>query len=464
MNAEIIAVGTEILMGEVINSHAAWLSVALAELGIDVYYHTTVGDNSARMQDVFRHAARRADCLLITGGLGPTDDDITVEALADCFGDGELIEDATSLTAMQAIFERRQIPMPPSNRKQALRPPTAQALANPIGTAPGLAWQVNFENRPLSILAFPGVPRELYALWPQAWNFLQARQAEQGIKPQVLLSRFLHFYGISESALAERLHDLMQAEQPTLAPYVGKEGIRLRIAAKAPTTDAANALISPVVAEIQRRAGEFFVGEGRKDESVLERVVGEAFINSGWRLAVAESCTGGLISARLTDHPGSSGFIEGNLITYSENDKKRRLGIQQDTLTIFGVISSQIAREMALGLFAQNAVDIALSITGLAGPTGDDRGQEPGTAYIGIALSLQAAEKLDSFALKQTGASVLNKSQRNNEAWIMRDDGIFTRVFAVRVNSAYSRKDIKFQFSQYALFYLWQTLKELSAS
>lgn len=457
MKAEIIAVGTEVLMGEVLNTHAAWLSQALAELGIDVHHHVTVGDNPGRMQAAFQDAAKRADCILITGGLGPTDDDITVDVLSQCFGDGCVVSDLACVDRMREIFAQRQQQgsLPTSNYRQALRPNTAVALKNPIGTAPGLFWKVsvpptlnpsptegggeNDSSRTVLIFAFPGVPRELYALWPEANNHLRNTLKSMGEGESILVSRFLHFFGISESALCEQLSDLMQSDHPSLAPYVGRAGIKLRLAAKATTPEEAEAVMQPVLQEIQVRTGEYFIGVGGKDDSLLEGVIAKRLKEKGWTVSLAESCTGGLISHRLTNIPGSGEFIHANLIVYSEAEKTKFLGVKPESIEQFGVVSSEVAREMALGLAALTHCDFSLSITGLAGPDGDERGNKPGLAYIGLAFS----EKLNTIeGFKQMGDH-------------------FVAVRPVHINSAYSREDIKYQFSQHALFFLWKILNAL---
>jgi len=486
VKAEIIAIGTEVLMGEVINTHAAWLSQALAELGIDVHYHVTVGDNPGRMQAALQEAAKRADCILITGGLGPTDDDITVDVLSQCFGDGCVVSDLACVTRMREIFAQRQQPgsMPVSNYRQALRPHTAESLKNPIGTAPGLFWKVSVppslalprqgggddqfldcvmdsklnietcipsplagegsrvggKNRTVLIFAFPGVPRELYALWPEAKDRLLSYLKSIGEGDSILVSRFLHFFGISESALCERLTDLMQSSQPSLAPYVGKAGIKLRLAAKANTVEEAERIMQPVLTTIQERVSEYFLGVGEKDESLLESGIADILRKKGWTVSLAESCTGGLISHRLTNIPGSSDFIYANLIVYREAEKTRFLGVKTESIEQFSVVSPEVAREMALGLAALTRCDFSLSITGLAGPGGDDHGNKPGLAYVGLAVSDKGGP-IDGF----------EKSEEHS-----------VKTFSVHVNSAYNREDIKYQFSQYALFFLWKALNALN--
>ena len=422
MKAEIIAVGSELLIGDVVNSNAAWISRELATLGIDVHYHVTVGDNPARIQETVAQAVSRSDILIFTGGLGPTDDDLTVATLADYF-QAPLISDGDSEARIQKFFITRDMPMSATNLKQALRPNAAIPLVNPVGTAPGLAWDVSPQvGKPTFLLAFPGVPKELMAMWPQGRDFIRQKQREVGEEPQVLLIQYLHFFGIGESKLGEMLSSLMQSANPTVAPYVGQAEVRIRVAAKAPTQDEAQALIAPVQEEIIRRCGDYYYGE---DEASLEARVAQYLIENGQRLAVAESCTGGLISSRLTDIPDSSDYTFINMITYGNAEKSRFLGVRPETLAAVGAVSPEVAAEMAVGIRRQAGCEFGLSITGIAGPEGGSREKPVGLAYI---------------AISGPGERLLVKK--------------------VLVNQNYLRNDIKHWFSQYALYYLMKALHD----
>ncbi len=451
MKAEIIAVGTELLLGEVVNTNAVWLSKELSALGVDVYHHITVGDNPERLGEVFRQAAERSDWLIITGGLGPTDDDLTVSTLANCFATS-LVSDPDSEAAIRLVFERRAIPMPASNLRQALKPEGGVTLPNPIGTAPGLAWRLPFDKPgqpPVHAVAFPGVPKELYALWPQARDFIRRTQAEiTGKIPPVLITRFLHFFGTSESALAEQVHDLMQGDQPSVAPYVGKNGIRLRLGVKTEQPAEAEVLIEQTKTEILRRLDDYYIGESTEETlesgQGLEKQIADLLLKHQWRLGIAESCTGGLISSRLTDVPGSSGFMSASIVTYTAEEKIRRLGVRPETLERFGVISAETAAEMAFGIQQDGAYDIGLSITGQAGPVLPNPDVEecseppPGVAYVGLC-----------FASSITGV-------------LASPDTALT--FAIRLNPAHERVMLKGQFAQYSLYYLYKALLEKSSS
>ncbi|MGE0200985.1 MAG: competence/damage-inducible protein A [Candidatus Melainabacteria bacterium] len=430
LTAEIIAVGTELLLGDVINSNAAWLSRELAALGIHVYHHVTVGDNPARIQAVIDHALTRktqpANLLLFTGGLGPTDDDLTVATLADYFN-ATLVADPDSEASIRQFFVARGQPMSASNIKQALKPTDAVTVANPLGTAPGIFWELTpgahpHVTQPTLIATFPGVPKELTVMWPAVRDHLLAFQEKHRMPVQRLFTRFLHFFGIGESKLGELLSDLMEQDNPTVAPYVGNAQVRIRVVARAATQAEADALIAPVEAEILRRCGQYYFG---RDEDTLEGTVGEQLRRSNLTLAVAESCTGGLVSSRLTDVPGSSDYIRLNAVTYSNDQKTALLGVPEATLAAFGAVSAETAEAMAMGIRRLSGCDIGLSLTGIAGPDGGAPDKPVGLLYIGLATP----------------------------------DGQVTHE-KVLVNSRNKRTDMKFWFSQYALHTVRQWLQD----
>ncbi len=432
MRAEIIAVGTELLMGDVVNTNATWLSKALAAIGVDVYHHVSVGDNPERIQKVLATAIDRAEVILFTGGLGPTDDDLTIATLADYF-QAEMISDPDSVKRMEEIFAARGLsPMPVSNLKQALRPASAETLHNPSGTAPGILWDVSeHAGKPTFLMTFPGVPKELHTMWPQAQAYIQRQQRAHNEPVQLLVSEFINFFGISESLLAENLRDLMQTSNPTVAPYVGGGMVRIRIAAKAMDETAAEVLIAPVRAEIIQRCHKHFIGT---NDDTLEGTVGALLKAKNLRLTVAESCTGGLISSRLTDVSGSSAYIFGNVVTYSNEEKTRLLNVPPALFVQHGSVSPEVASSMAIGALARAdetevpKYGIALAITGIAGPNGGSDAKPVGLAYLGIA-------------------------QRD------RSGKVTVTTQEIRVNARYQRPDIKHWFSQHALAALLQTLK-----
>jgi nicotinamide-nucleotide amidase len=422
MKAEIIAIGTELLIGDVVNTNAAWISKELAALGIDVFYHQTVGDNPARIQGVVKTALERANVLIFTGGLGPTDDDLTIATLADLFK-APLEADPASEEKIRNYFITRDMPMSKLNLKQALKPVGAETLSNPIGTAPGILWDVSESvGKPTYILTFPGVPKELYAMWPTGKAFLQAKQQAMGEKPSVLLTHFLHFFGIGESKLGELLRDLMQQETPTVAPYVGKAEVNIRIASKGKTLAEAQALIDPVREEILKRCGDYYFGE---NGTRLEEAIGALMSSQNQTVAVAESCTGGLVSSRLTDVPGSSRYVHLNMVTYGNAEKTRYLNVDPALLQTKGAVSPETSQQMAAGIRQVAGSDFGLSLTGIAGPAGATEEKPVGLVYIAVAGP--------------------------NEA-----EPIVKKVL---VNRNYGRVDIKHWFSQYALYFLWLALQ-----
>lgn len=424
MKAEIIAIGTELLIGDVINTNATWLSKELAALGIDIYYHQTVGDNPARIHAALDAAIPRADILIFTGGLGPTDDDLTIATLSDYFHT-PMAPDPDSEEKIRNYFITRDMPMSKLNLKQALKPIDAQTLQNPVGTAPGIMWDVSPKSgKPTYILTFPGVPKELYAMWPTGKAFLQEKLRERNESPTVLITQFLHFFGIGESKLGELLRDLMQAETPTVAPYVGNAEVRIRIAAKAASETEALTLIQPVKAEILKRCGDYYFGE---NGCTLEQCVADLLIEKHLTVSVAESCTGGLVSSRLTDISGSSAYTMLNLVTYSNAQKVKMLDVRPETLSVHGAVSAETAIEMAVGAKKISGCDIGLSLTGIAGPTGETGDKPVGLVYIGIA----GPGDQPPIAKK------------------------------VLVNRNYTRADIKYWFSQYALHFLRLSLQGL---
>jgi len=431
MRAEIIAIGTELLLGDVVNTNAAWVSQKLSALGIDVYHHTTVGDNPGRIQAVVQQALDRADFLIITGGLGPTEDDLTVATIADYFN-APLVEDPASLERIKAFFIARGIQHSPNNLKQALKPADAITITNPIGTAPSMYWDVSaYTDRPNAILTFPGVPRELYAMWPEGERLIGAEMAQRGVQTQVLVTRFLHFFGIGESKLAEVLDDLMEGSNPTVAPYVGRSEVRVRIGAKASTEAEALQLIEPVkTACIQRLPDYYFAETQGADDAQIEAIVGNLLTEKNVTVAVAESCTGGLVSSRLTDVPGSSQYVALNLVTYSNAQKHQSLGVPLQDLETYGAVSPQVAAAMSQGIYHKvcqtGQTTVGLSLTGIAGPAGGSPEKPVGLAYIGL-----------------TGLGA---------------DPTAVIVKKVLVNKHYSRSDIKYWFSQYALHFLRQYL------
>lgn len=375
MTAEIICVGTEMLLGDILNSNAQYLAQQLAQLGIPHYYQTVVGDNPERLKEVIEIAASRVQILIFTGGLGPTPDDLTCETIADFFG-VPLKERADIIEDIAEKFAQRGRVMSANNRKQALIPQGAEILPNPTGTAPGIIWQ----PRPgLTIFTFPGVPSEMYQMWTQtAVPFLKS----QGWGKEIIYSRSLRFWGIGESALAEKVAPYFNLTNPTVAPYAGKGEVRLRISAKATDSTTAEALITPIGKQLIEIAGLDYYGA---NDDTLASVVGNLLRSSGETLSIAESCTGGGLGQMLTEIPGSSDYFWGGVIAYENSVKIGLLGVNPEDLEKFGAVSATVAEQMAAGVKNRLSTTWGLSITGIAGPTGGTKAKPIGLVYIGLA-------------------------------------------------------------------------------
>lgn len=375
MSAEIICVGTELLLGDILNSNAQFLALELASLGIPHFYQTVVGDNPGRLKQVLEIAIARSNLLIFTGGLGPTPDDLTTETIADFFG-VPLIERQDVLDDIAQKFASRGREMTPSNRKQALIPKGADILPNPGGTAPGMIWQ----PRPnLTILTFPGVPTEMHRMWRDtAVPYLKS----QGWGKEIIYSRTLRFWGIGESALAEKVTPFLDLTNPTVAPYAGQGQVRLRVSARATSATDAQLLIESVAQQLRQIGGLDYFGD---DDDTLASVVGELLIEADETLSVAESCTGGGLGSMLTEVPGSSNYFLGGVISYDNSVKASVLGVSQSDLYKVGAVSKVVAMQMAAGVRSLLSTHWGLSITGIAGPGGGSDTKPVGLVYIGLA-------------------------------------------------------------------------------
>jgi nicotinamide-nucleotide amidase len=375
MSAEIICVGTELLLGDILNSNSQYLAKELAALGVPHFYQTVVGDNIDRVHQAIEIACSRSNILIFTGGLGPTPDDLTTDAIAGYFKT-PLVEHPEVIADIERKYAQRGRDMTASNRKQALQPEGAAILPNPIGTAPGMIWQ---PRERITIFTFPGVPREMYRMWRDtAVPFLKT----QGYGQNPIYSRSLRFCGVPESALAEKVNHLFDSINPTVAPYAGMGQVRLRISARAASAAAADKLIEPVAREIKQIAGADYFGS---DEDTLASVVGQLLVAKGQTLSVAESCTGGGLGQMLTETPGSSSYFMGGIISYANRVKVDLLGVNPEDLEREGAVSEIVARQMAAGVKAKLGTDWGVSITGVAGPGGGTENKPVGLVYIGIA-------------------------------------------------------------------------------
>ncbi len=375
MSAEIICVGTELLLGDILNRNAQFLAQQLARLGIPHYYQTVVGDNPARLKHVVEIASERTQVLIFTGGLGPTPDDLTTETLADLFG-VPLVERPEILEDIARKYAQRGRKMTPSNRKQALIPQGAEVLPNPTGTAPGIIWR----PRPgLIILTFPGVPSEMQRMWQEiAVPYLKS----QGWGKEIIYSRTLKFWGIAESALAEKVSAFLNLPNPTVAPYASQGEVKLRISGLAGSEAEAQQLITPVEKQLQQIGGLDYYGV---DDDTLASVVGQLLLSSGETLSVAESCTGGGLGQMLTNVAGSSNYFLGGVISYDNQVKISLLGVDSEDLAQLGAVSTTVAEQMAAGVRSRLSTTWGLSITGIAGPGGGTATKPVGLVYIGLA-------------------------------------------------------------------------------
>lgn len=383
MSAEIICIGTELLLGDILNSNAQYLAQELASLGIPHYYQSVVGDNINRIHGVIQQAYQRSQILIFTGGLGPTPDDLTTEAIASFFG-AKLESKPELIADIQEKFASRNREMSENNLKQALIPQGAEILPNLTGTAPGIIWQpfkekVNHPQQNLTIFTFPGVPSEMKQMWQDTTvPFLKS----QGWGEEIIYSRMMRFRGIGESNLAQKVNHLFDLTNPTVAPYASMGEVRLRVAAKAKSPQLAEELINPVAEEIKAIAGDDYFGD---NEDSLASVVGKSLTEKKHTISVAESCTGGGIGAMLTEVAGSSNYFYGGVISYSNQIKINQLGVSPQTLEKYGAVSPQVAEEMAKGVQAKMNTDWSISVTGIAGPEGGSQEKPVGLVYIGIA-------------------------------------------------------------------------------
>ncbi|ERI92198.1 competence/damage-inducible protein CinA domain protein [Clostridiales bacterium oral taxon 876 str. F0540] len=407
MKAEILAVGTEILLGDIVNTNAQYLSKRLADLGISVYYQTVVGDNEERLLKAYAQAFERADIVIATGGLGPTKDDLTKETGAKYFNKELVIHDE-SLEYIEDYFRRLNRTMSEGNKKQALIPEGAAVLPNPNGTAPGCIIEEN--NKVLIML--PGPPKEMIPMFDNhAVRYLQ--KFSEGI----LVSKILRVSGLGESAMAEKVQDIIDKQtNPTVAPYAKDFEAILRITAKANTKEEAEKLIVPMEKEIRERLGDNIYAEG---ETSLDFVVGEMLVKKNLTIATAESCTGGLLAGTLINYPGiSTVFMEG-AVTYSNEAKMKRLGVKGETLQKYGAVSEETAREMAIGIARAAGTNIGISVTGIAGPGGGTEEKPVGLVYVG--MHINGETKVRKLNMSGDRQKVRNRTVVNILDWLRRE-------------------------------------------
>ncbi len=374
MIAEIIAVGTELLMGQINNTNARYISARFPDADVYVYYHTVVGDNPVRLSACLRHALERADVVITTGGLGPTQDDLTKETISKTLG-LELIYDRETLEGIRRFFDERGRKAAPNNEKQAYFPEGSTILRNDNGTAPGCL----IKQGEKTIVMLPGPPWEMEPMFENSVlpYFLKVADSK-------LYSVYLKLFGIGESSMEDIINDLVSTQKnPTIAPYAKRGEITLRITVKYnPDKENPKEMMAPVLDEISSRLGEYIYSS--KNEELNEKVA-SMLIERNCSIAIAESCTGGMLTSMLTDVPGISAVFDRSIVTYSNDAKVRELGVSPGTLAKYGAVSGEAAAEMANGIKENAQSEIGLSITGIAGPGGGTDEKPVGLVYIGLA-------------------------------------------------------------------------------
>ncbi|GAB6098674.1 competence/damage-inducible protein A [Halanaerocella petrolearia] len=375
MKAEIIVIGTELLLGQIVDTNSQWIAEQLAELGIDLYYKATVGDNKERLLETLSNGLQRSDLIITTGGLGPTQDDITREVIADSL-DIELVKREESLAQVERYFKATNREMSENNLRQAYLPQGAEMIENQEGTAPG--FLVEKDNQ--VIVSLPGVPLEMKAMMKKT---VIPYLKEKVLGDNTIHSKVIKTCGIGESDLEEEIADILKEQtNPTIAPLASQGEVKLRLTAKADNKEEAKQLIRVEEERLEERIGEYIYGY---NDDTLEKVVANLLWDQELTIAVAESCTGGLIGHRMTNVAGSSAYFERGIISYSNQAKKELLDVKEETLAEFGAVSSQTAKEMALGAKELSNTDIGLSITGIAGPGGATAEKPVGLVYIALA-------------------------------------------------------------------------------
>ena len=391
MKAIIITVGDEILIGQIVNTNASWLGSKLFSLGIHVDKHLSVSDSEKEIISSFRDSWRKFDIVIVTGGLGPTPDDITKTCISKFFK-SPLVINEKILKDVKSIFRRRKIPMAESNIGQAMIPRTAKALTNKAGTAPGIL----IDKKGKIFCSLPGVPHEMKYICETGLFPYVKEKYKNAKNKKVLLQKTIHTIGISESLLANIIgvNSILKKDKNSevkLAFLPNNFEVRLRVTVEAPDINTARALITASVKKIKQKAGKYIYSF---NESSIEKAVGDSLKKKGLKLAIAESCTGGLIASKITDVNGSANYFLEGLVCYSNEAKMRLLGVKKNTLKANGAVSEKVAVEMADGARKKAKADIAISTTGIAGPTGATREKPVGLVWIGY------SDKNKSFAKK----------------------------------------------------------------
>jgi nicotinamide-nucleotide amidase len=373
MTCAVLSIGTELTRGELVNSNAAWLGAELTAIGFEVVEHVVVDDDRSRIASVLGSLVQRSRVVVSTGGLGPTSDDVTTEAVAGALG-ARLVRDHASLEHIRRRFEKLGRAMTASNEKQADFPEGAEILANPVGTAPGFG--IRFGECVAYFL--PGVPREMKKMFED-----QVAPRIRTLAPNNLFQSHLRTFGLPESVVGEKLAGIEQAfPQTTIGYRAHFPEIEVKVLARGPSHGAARDICERATAEVRARLGAHVFGEA---DDTFAGIVGRALRARGWTLAIAESCTGGLVGHMITREPGASDFLLLDAVTYANSAKSRILGVNEETLRWHGAVSSEVAAAMADGAKRVSGADVALSLTGIAGPNGGSEGKPVGTVYLALA-------------------------------------------------------------------------------
>ena len=372
---EILSIGTELLLGNIINTNAQWISEQLSQLGLNHFRQSTVGDNCDRIIKVIQEISKRSNLLITTGGLGPTPDDLTTEAIAKSFNVSLFERPLLWDEIKQKLSNSKLKDDSSSLRKQCFFPENAQIINNPRGTAPGMIWE---PVKDFTILTFPGVPSEMKTMWEEtAYDFIKTKFSDN----YSFFSNTLKFAGIGESSVAEKINDLLNLKNPTVAPYANLGEVKLRITARAKNHLEAKNIIKPVKEKLKKDFSKFIFGE---DNDTLPSVLIKELTERNQTIVFAESCTGGLLSSSLTSISGSSQVFKGSIVSYSNELKNSLLNISEEKLTKYGAVSKEVCESMAINVKEKLGADWAIAISGIAGPNGGSKDKPVGLVYISI--------------------------------------------------------------------------------
>ena len=393
MKAEVISIGTEVITGSILNTNTRYLSRKLLECGIETYYHTSVEDNKDRIKEVFNIAIERSDLIITTGGLGPTEDDMTKEVVADILG-LKLIQNRETMINIKNIFQSLNKDMTLNNEKQALIPEGSKIITNDIGTAPGIYIEKNSKK----IILLPGPPKEIESMF------------DKYIIPIIkedfsIITRSIKTIGIGESALEIKIKDIIDREKELIiATYASSDEVEIKIIAKGKDEHSLNKKIDTIIKQILSRVGDnvYSLNGETIEESILKMLK-----NKNYKIGFCESCTGGLITSQFTRIPGVSEVLDRSIVTYSNDSKQNELGVKKSTLDKFGAVSKEVALEMADGLLKKANLDIAVSTTGIAGPSSDSSGNPVGLVF--IAIVTKSEKTVFKYNLSGDRVSIQNK-------------------------------------------------------